>query len=138
LAAWLKKENRVAMLTEVGAGNNADCADKWVLASMGCRHVLAGTDLNRLGTSLNYLKTNPDVFQGFTVWAVSDRIHFKRHTTDSKQAGSFATDYTLSVTPTKDSSGAFKDNDLWINAVQPNLPGYVLAYKWCQGVLTTL
>ncbi|WWD22615.1 hypothetical protein CI109_107108 [Kwoniella shandongensis] len=57
------------------------------------------TNLNQY---LQYLSTNTDVFVGFTIWA----------------AGSFATDYTLSITPNGDT-----DNDLFVKAVKPYLPG---------------
>ncbi|KAL7420419.1 hypothetical protein Q5752_005390 [Cryptotrichosporon argae] len=54
-----------------------------------------------LSGALDYLVENDDVFVGFTIWA----------------AGSFATDYTLSVTPDGDT-----DNALWVSAVEPYLP----------------
>jgi len=55
-------------------------------------------------TELQYVRNNPSTFAGFAVWS----------------AGSFDTKYELSVTPNSDGS----DAPLWIQAVQPNLPGH--------------
>ncbi|KAK8844834.1 hypothetical protein IAR55_006684 [Kwoniella newhampshirensis] len=57
------------------------------------------TDLNQF---LSYLSSHTDVFVGFTIWS----------------AGSFATDYTLSITPNGNT-----DNQLFVDAIEPYLPG---------------
>lgn len=50
LATWLKGQKRQALLSETGAGNNADCATKVCAA-------------------LQFLSTNSDVYLGWTGWA---------------------------------------------------------------------
>ncbi|WRT63122.1 uncharacterized protein IL334_000025 [Kwoniella shivajii] len=55
-----------------------------------------------VGQALKYITDNSDSFIGFTIWS----------------AGSFDSSYALSITPSGD-----KDNDLFVKAIQPYLPG---------------
>ncbi|WWC97662.1 hypothetical protein V866_004546 [Kwoniella sp. B9012] len=55
-----------------------------------------------VGQALKYISENTDAFIGFTVWS----------------AGSFDSSYALSITPVNG-----QDNDLFVKAVQPYLPG---------------
>ncbi|PPR05528.1 hypothetical protein CVT24_003271 [Panaeolus cyanescens] len=55
-----------------------------------------------LKAQLAYIKSNSDVLTGFTIWS----------------AGSFNTQYELTVTPNSDGS----DQLIWRDAVRPNLP----------------
>nr|XP_019048097.1 hypothetical protein I302_01862 [Kwoniella bestiolae CBS 10118]OCF27027.1 hypothetical protein I302_01862 [Kwoniella bestiolae CBS 10118] len=55
-----------------------------------------------VGQALKYISENTDAFIGFTVWS----------------AGSFDSSYALSITPVNG-----QDNDLFVKAIQPYLPG---------------
>ncbi|ODO00419.1 hypothetical protein I350_07059 [Cryptococcus amylolentus CBS 6273] len=81
---WLNKNGRKAIISETGGGNTASC-------------------VKNLGEEINYIKTHPNVFVGFTVWA----------------AGSWPADYELNINP--DANG--NDNNLFNNAVKGYLPG---------------
>jgi len=84
--------------------------DSW-LGQNGRQAILSETGGGRsdsscyslLGNELAFVASHPTTFAGFSLWA----------------AGSFAVNYTLSLTP--DSSG--NDAPLWTNAIEPNLPG---------------
>jgi endoglucanase len=87
LVAFLRVNgNRQAILSETGGGNTASCMTKYMILPHArvrrfCLHFFLSLD-----QELAYVKANSDILVGFTVWA----------------AGSFDTNYVLSVTPNLD------------------------------------
>jgi endoglucanase len=53
LACWLRQNNRLAMITETGGGNNQACYDM-------------------ISSNLNFLAQNSDVYLGFTAWSAGE------------------------------------------------------------------
>ncbi|OCF34565.1 hypothetical protein I316_03606 [Kwoniella heveanensis BCC8398] len=101
-----------------GSGTNAECTTNGVqvftefrtwLQKVGRKAIISETGggntascQTAVGEAIKYISSNTDVFIGFTIWS----------------AGSFDSSYVLSITPNGDT-----DNQLFVKAVQPYLPG---------------
>ncbi|WVQ94395.1 hypothetical protein IAU59_001474 [Kwoniella sp. CBS 9459] len=101
-----------------GSGTNAECTTNGVqvftefrnwLQKVGRKAIISETGggntascQTAVGEAMKYISSNTDAFIGFTIWS----------------AGSFDSSYVLSITPNGDT-----DNQLFVKAVQPYLPG---------------
>ncbi|CAD6564569.1 MAG: hypothetical protein CYPHOPRED_004081 [Cyphobasidiales sp. Tagirdzhanova-0007] len=81
VANFLVEKGRKGFVSELGGGSTGSCEPI-------------------LGQALGFIKSNPDAYAGFTVWA----------------AGGFAPSYALSLVPNGD-----QDQPIWNSAVKPNL-----------------
>ncbi|WVF66783.1 hypothetical protein IAT40_001525 [Kwoniella sp. CBS 6097] len=101
-----------------GSGTNAECSTNGVqvftefrtwLKKVGRKAIISETGggntascQTAVGDAMKYISSNTDAFIGFTIWS----------------AGSFDSSYVLSITPNGET-----DNQLFVKAVQPYLPG---------------